>query len=73
MAGDQGLRGGHQIYMGDGDVQRQGPGVVVNLALLEVQAGLGPGCHVLGQTAPDISRRNKLPGGEPPPGWEMLC
>jgi hypothetical protein len=48
-----------------GDVQWLGPGVAVNLALLAVQAGLGPGCHILGQTMPEISRRNKPPVGEP--------
>jgi hypothetical protein len=35
---------------GDEDVQRLGPGVAVDLALLAVQAGLGPGCHILGKT-----------------------
>jgi hypothetical protein len=39
---------------------------VVNLSLLAVQAGLGPGCPVLGKTVPDKSRRrNKPPGGKP--------
>jgi hypothetical protein len=46
--------------LGDGDVQWLGPGVVVDNALLAVQAGLGPGCHIFGKTAEDISRRNKL-------------
>jgi hypothetical protein len=50
---------------GDRDVQWLGPGVVVNLALLVVPAGLGPGCHVLGQNVPGISRRNRPLGGEP--------
>ncbi len=54
------------MLLGDADVQRLGPGVAVNLALLPVQAGLGPGCHVLDQTATDISRRNKTLGGKPP-------
>ncbi len=51
--------------LGDGDVQRLGPGLVVNSALLAVQAGLGPGCHILDETVPGISRRNKLLGGSP--------
>ncbi len=38
----------------------------VNLALLAVQAGLSPGCYILGKTVPDICRRNKPPGGKPP-------
>jgi hypothetical protein len=40
--------------------------MAVNLALLAGQAGLGPGCYILGKNASDISRRHKLPGGKPP-------
>jgi hypothetical protein len=54
-----------ETRMEDRDVQRLGPGVAVNLVLLAVQAGLGPGCHILGKTAPDITIRNKLPGSKP--------
>jgi hypothetical protein len=32
------------------------PGVALDLALLAVQAGLGPGFHVLSKAAPDIPR-----------------
>ncbi len=54
------------MQLGDRDVQRLGPGMAVNLALLAGQAGLGPGCYILGKTTSDISRQNKLPGGKPP-------
>jgi hypothetical protein len=51
----------------DRDVQGLCPGMAMNLALLAVQAGFGPGCHILGKTVLDISRSNKpleasLPG-----------
>jgi hypothetical protein len=52
--------------MRDGDVKRPGVGVAVGLALLVLQAGLGPGCHILSEDAPHESRRNKTPGGKPP-------
>ncbi len=52
--------------LGDRDVQQLGIGLAVTLALLAVQTGPGLGCRVLGQTAPDISRRNKLSGGKLP-------
>ncbi len=54
------------MLLGDGDAQRLGPGVAMNLTLLAAQADLGPGCHILGKTTPDIFRRNKLPGSKPP-------
>jgi hypothetical protein len=40
--------------------------VVLNLAFLAVQAGLGPGCYILGKTTPDINSRNKPLGGKLP-------
>jgi hypothetical protein len=59
------LQQAHQIDVkvsvtpsGNRDVQLLLPGVAKNLALLAVQAGLGPGCFILGKAAPDISRRN---------------
>ncbi len=52
--------------LGDRDMQQLGPGVAIALSLLAVQAGLGPGYHIHGKTTPDISRRNKPPGGESP-------
>jgi hypothetical protein len=35
--------------------------------------GLGPGCHVLDQTATDISRRYKTLGGKPPEVQMKKC
>ncbi len=52
--------------MRDGDVKRPGVGVAVGLALLVLQAGLDPGCHILSEDAPHESGRNKTPGGKPP-------
>jgi hypothetical protein len=43
--------------LGDGDVEGPGVGVAVDLALLAVKAGLGPGCHILRGAAPHESRR----------------
>jgi hypothetical protein len=50
-----------ELPLGDEDVKRLCSGMVMNLALLAMQVGLGPGCNILGKDAPDISRRNKLP------------
>ncbi len=52
--------------LGDRDVKRTGVDVAVGLALLAVQAVLGPGCQVSSKAAPHESRRNKTLGGEPP-------
>jgi hypothetical protein len=49
-----------------GNVHQLEAGMAVYLGLLEVQAGLGQGSHVLGEATPDESRRNKMPEGEPP-------
>jgi hypothetical protein len=61
--------------LGDGNVKRPGVGVAVGLALLTVQAGFSPGCHISSKAAPPESRRNKTPGGEEVslPGCEILC
>ncbi len=50
--------------LSDGDVQWLQPGVVMDLELLAVQAGLGPGGDIIGEAVPDKSRRNNKPGGE---------
>jgi hypothetical protein len=47
--------------MRDGDVHRLEAGVAVDLGLLAVQAGLGSGCDILGEVAPDKSRKNQRP------------
>jgi cytochrome c peroxidase len=55
------LKRAHKINMkvgkpllGEGDVERPGLDVAVSLALLAVQAGLGPGPHVSNQAAPHV-------------------
>ncbi len=62
-----------EATLGDGDVERPRLGVVLDLALLAVQAGLGPGCHIRtrpGQTYLDETRRREASY----PGWdEILC
>ncbi len=50
----------------DGDGLRQQAGVVVDLALLAVQAGSRPIGDVVGEPTPDKSRRHKMLEGEPP-------
>jgi hypothetical protein len=55
-----------------GCVQRLQPGVVMDLGLLAVQAGLGPGGDIVGEAVPDKSRRNKY-AGRRVPGWKILC
>ncbi len=45
---------------------RQQAGMVVDLALLAVQAGSLPVGDVVKEPAPNESRRNKMLGGEPP-------
>ncbi len=41
-------------------------GVAVGLGLLAVEAGSRPGGDVAGEALPDKSRRDHMPGGEPP-------
>ncbi len=53
------------MVLGDRDVERPCLGVVLDLALLAVLAGLGSGCHVPSKAAPKISRQNKGAGGKP--------
>ncbi len=55
-----------ELSFGYGDVQRLGPGVAVNLALLAVQAGLGPDCDILG----NIWRVGYTPG---PNRFQRCC
>ncbi len=50
----------------DGDRLQQQTDVAVDLALLAVQAGSCPVGDVVGEPAPDESKRHKTPGGEPP-------
>jgi hypothetical protein len=50
----------------DGDGLRQQVGVALDLALLAEQAGSCPGVDIIGEPVPNKSRRNKMPGGEPP-------
>ncbi len=54
----------------DGDVEGHRPGVVLDLALLAVQAGLGPGFHV-----PSKARHTRWTSGREAirPGCEILC
>ncbi len=55
-----------KLPLRDGDGLRQQAGVVVNLALLAVQAGFCPAGDVAGEAAPDKPRRHKAPRGQPP-------
>jgi hypothetical protein len=52
--------------LGDGDVQQLGPGEAMNHALLAVQAGLGPDCHIIGKPRQTYLEETRLPG------WEMM-
>ncbi len=55
-----------KLPLRDGNGLRQQAGVVVDLALLAVQAGSRPDGDVVGEPTPDKSRRYKMPRGEPP-------
>ncbi len=44
------------MALGDGNVERLRLGVALDLALLAVPAGLGPGCHVPIKATPNITR-----------------
>ncbi len=50
----------------DGDGQGLESDMAVNLALLAAEARSRPCRDVVGQTAPDESRRDKVTGGKPP-------
>jgi hypothetical protein len=50
----------------DGDGLRQQAGVAMDISLFAVQAGSSPVGDVVGEPTPNKSRRNKMPGGEPP-------
>jgi hypothetical protein len=54
-----------KLPLRDGDGLRQQEGVVVDLALLAVQAGSRPVGDVVGEPTPDKSRRHKMPRGKP--------
>ncbi len=54
-----------EAVLGNGDVERPRPGVVLDLALLAVQAGLGQGFHIPSKDALDTPRCNKATGREP--------
>ncbi len=56
----------------DGDGLLQQAGVVVDLALLAVQVGSRPVGDVVGEPAPDKSRRDKTPRGEPPKAGNVV-
>ncbi len=45
-----------EATLDDGDVERPRLGVVLDLALLAVHAGVGPGCHIPSQAGPNIPR-----------------
>ncbi len=45
-----------EAAFGNRDADRPCLGVALDLALLEVQAGLGPGCHIPSEAASNIPR-----------------
>jgi hypothetical protein len=55
-----------KLPLRDGDGLRQQAGVAVYLALLAEQAGSCPVGDVVGEPAPDKSRRHKRSRGKPP-------
>jgi hypothetical protein len=55
-----------ETRLGDGDVKRPGGGVAVGLALLAMQAGPGPGYHILSKAITHESRRNQMSAGKHP-------
>jgi hypothetical protein len=51
----------NKLLLRDRDELRQQAGVAVDLALLAVQAGFCPASDIVGEAAPDNSRRHKAP------------
>jgi hypothetical protein len=57
--------------LGDGDMQRLGPGVAVNFALLAVQKVLAQAATSLARLCPTYDETSRREVSLP--GWEMFC